>query len=371
MKRKKISWISPDCFIDVDLPIVNQLAQRYDIDWQIIMDKNSTIDYESYTKAGLTGVNNVNVSFHYLSHRYRSPKNIKDIIKIIKRAKHFNPNWYYISAAIHPYGFILYRLLLPIKNVVVACHNVSTPKGATNERLAHILTNLWIHTFKNIQVFSQSQKDVLNQKVKGKNVLMSHLAIKDYGEPSKINEEGNNIIRFLNFGNIVTYKRVDLLIKAANILYERGYNNFRVRIAGNCRENWENIYAPLIKYPDIFELMIERIPNEDVANLFVDSDVFVMPYQDIAQSGAITVAFRYNVVTLVSDIQPFKEFVQDGKTGITFKSENEIDLADKMQWCIENRNTLKEIANNQAHFVKTEFSLNSIVSKYIDFFESL
>ena len=117
--------------------------------------------------------------------------------------------------------------------------------------------------------------------------------------------------------------------------------------------------------------MIERIPNEDVANLFVDSDVFVMPYQDIAQSGAITVAFRYNVVTLVSDIQPFKEFVQDGETGITFKSENEIDLADKMQWCIENRNTLKEIANNQAHFVKTEFSLNSIVSKYIDFFESL
>ena len=38
----------------------------------------------------------------------------------------------------------------------------------------------------------------------------------------------------------------------------------------------------LKKYPEIFELHIKRIPNEDVANLFAQSHYFVMPYQDIS-----------------------------------------------------------------------------------------
>ena len=122
----------------------------------------------------------------------------------------------------------------------------------------------------------------------------------------------------------------------------------------------------------MFELMIRRIPNEDVANMFADSHVFVMPYQDIAQSGAITVAFRYNVVTLVSDIPQFKEFVEDGVTGLAFQSGNAGALADKMQWCIENRDVLlKELSVNQKNFVDKELSLTSIVAKYKDFFSKL
>ena len=48
MNKKKISWITPDCFIDVDLPIINLLAKDYFIDWQIVIEKNKNIDYVKY-----------------------------------------------------------------------------------------------------------------------------------------------------------------------------------------------------------------------------------------------------------------------------------------------------------------------------------
>ncbi|EFS33658.1 MULTISPECIES: glycosyltransferase family 4 protein [Bacteroides] len=373
MNKKKISWITPSCFIDVDLPIINLLAKDYSIDWQIVVENNQEIDYELYVRSVLKDNPNVLVYFFYLTYRLRSPHNIIDLIRIIKRARAFLPNLYYISAAMHPYGTMMYRLMLPKRNVVIACHNVSTPRGANSEKWAKKLTNMWIRSFKNIQVFSRSQEVILKEKVHGKNILMAHLALKDYGESTiEVNKKEERTFRFLFFGNIVAYKRVDLLIEAANILHDRGIENFKVRIAGSCNCNWEQNYASFIKCPDVFELMIKRIPNEDVANMFADSHVFVMPYQDIAQSGAITVAFRYNVVTLVSDIPQFKEFVEDGVTGLAFQSGNAGDLADKMQWCIENRDVLlKELSVNQKNFVDKELSLTSIVAKYKDFFSKL
>ena len=97
-----------------------------------------------------------------------------------------------------------------------------------------------------------------------------------------------------------------------------------------------------------------------------------MPYQDIAQSGAITVAFQYNVPTIVSDIPQFHEFVEDGKTGLMFKSEDVVALADKMQYVLDShRSIYPRLKQNQADFVKRELSIESIIAKYKAYFEKL
>lgn len=367
---KKISWITPECYIDVDLPIIAKLQDLYQIDWQIIVDSN--INNEDLVNGVISDRKNINITFTKQKTRQRSLKTAINYISVIKRARTFNPDFYYISNYQMPWGIPLYWLMLPLKKIVVPCHNVTTPKGASSAGFTRHYTNLWLKMFTNIQVFSKSQYNVLINQYKKKNVLLAPLAIKDYGEPTIICDKNKlDIIRFLTFGIIQDYKRIDLLIEAGNILYERGFRNFRIRIAGNCKV-WKEKYEPLIKYSDIFEIDIRRIPNEEVANLFVDSHYFVMPYQDIAQSGAITVAFRYNVPTLVSDIEPFKEFVKDGVSGLTFKSEDAVTLADKMQYIIENHKDLyPSLCKAQSCFVEKELSLHSIVSKYIDYFEKL
>ena len=220
-------------------------------------------------------------------------------------------------------------------------------------------------------MFSKSQRQVLESRYKGKNVLEAPLALKDYGSPETSQTvEDKGFVRFLNFGIIRDYKRVDLLIEAACLLYERGFRNFRISIAGSCPE-WEEKYAAAVKYPEVFELDIRRIPNDEVANLFAVSDYFVMPYQDIAQSGAITVAFQYNVPVIVSDIPQFREFVQDGITGLYFRSEDAVSLADTMQYALENAALHDSLKANQAAFVKENLSLESIVDRYRSYIDRL
>lgn len=371
MEKKIISWITAECYLDVDLPIIAELRKYYCIYWQIILPYNCTIDNKAYVSRLIpeTGPNLI-IEFVKQSYRMRDLRTLCQYFKTVRKAKSFKPDFYYLSNYQMPYGIGIYKLLLPLNNVVVPCHNVSTPKGAANAGFAEKYTKCWINTFKNIQVFSKSQKAVLESMVSNRNVLYAPLALKDYGKPT-VKEKPKDFIRFLNFGIIQKYKRADLLIEAGNLLFERGYRNIRIHIAGSCK-TWGQDYAPLIKHPEIFELDIKRIPNEDVPNLFAESHYFVMPYQDIAQSGAITVAFCYNLPTIVSDIEPFKEFVTDGETGVTFRSEDAIALADKMQYVIENHHNIYDtLQKKQRAFVERELSLNSIVAKYKEYFDRL
>ena len=193
--------------------------------------------------------------------------------------------------------------------------------------------------------------------------------LKDDGMPNKTKTEDGKI-RFLFFGNVVKYKRLDLLIEATNILAKRNISNFQVTIAGKAK-NW-NDYQVLIEHPELITTRIERIPNEDVADLFAENNYFVMPYQDIAQSGAITVAFNYNIPTIVSDIPQFKEFVEDGVTSLSFKSEDAISLADTMQYAIEHHTEIyNSLRENQKKLVEEKFSETSIVICVYNFIKEI
>ena len=372
MNNRTISWITPSYFLDVDLPIVNELCKQYTIYWIVLLGNNGNSDDEAFINAKINKCDKLCVTYYHYKTRWYTLGRISEINKVIDLAKSVSPDLYYLSESFLPYGTILYRRKLPIDKCVVACHNVTTPKGARHEMLARWYTNRWLNTFTNIQTFSECQRKVLLSKYRNKNVLTAHLAIKDYGEPTKLVDKTElPYIRFLVFGNIVHYKRIDLLLNAVNILYDRGIKNFRVRIAGYCRQ-WNDEYAGLVKHPELFELMIKRIPNEDVANLFVDSHYFVMPYQDIAQSGAMIVAFRYNLPLILSDIPQFKEFVDDGVNGFTFHTKNVTSLADKMEWIINSHQLMYDkVCANQRKFVDENFSLRAITKLYREYFDKL
>ena len=368
---KKISWVSCNSYMDTDLPIVVRLQKYYRIRFIVVISHDSTINYQNYINKTLQNSSNIEVEYFYLKHRLRSPKIISSFYVIIRKAKDFRPDLFYISYQGMPYALLLYKLMLPLNKCIVSCHNVTTPVGATNEKIAIRTTKWWLKSFKNINVFSKSQESALISAYTNKKVLYTPFFLKNYGENKvKVDRVKSRPIRFLSFGNIVKYKRIDLIIEAANILVDRGVNDFVVRIAGNCG-NWGE-YNSLIKHPEKFELYISRVPNEDVPSLFEETHYFLLPYQDIAQSGSMTVAFNYNVPPIVSDIEPFKEFIEDGKTGFSFTSQDATSLANVMQRCInEHEKIYPKLSRALQEFVAEHYSDKIILDKYKDFFEDL
>lgn len=154
--KKKISWITPDYYIDVDLPIVDRLSQIFTIKWMIVISRNaSIIDNKKFVEHRLTHKSNLLISFTKLECRSVSPKIWKSYYRIVEEAKTFNPDIYYISLYGMPHALLFYKFFLPKDKCVAACHNVTTPQGAKWEKIAKIYTSCWLTYFKNIQVFSK------------------------------------------------------------------------------------------------------------------------------------------------------------------------------------------------------------------------
>lgn len=367
----RVSWITPASFVDVDLPIIAELQKEISIYWQIIVFGRVNEDLQHFVESHINNSPNIRCEYIEIPYRVFDIRTMIHYCRVLKKAILFSPDLYYTSDGMAPFGPMIYRLYLNRKKTIAACHNVSTPKGANQETYNKLFTHLYLNTFNNINVFSDSQLEILKQKYSNKNVLVTPLAIKDYGEPT-IKEKVFNEkeIVFLFFGIISPYKRLDLLIEASQKVYEQGYKNIRIKIAGSCKA-WSD-YEAKIKYPELFDTRIERIPNSEVANLFSECDYFVMPYKDIAQSGAITVAYRYNLPIILSDLPQFRPFGVDGETGFFFESGNAQDLGRKMIEVLEGGAQMHDrLKNGLSTFVKDRYSTPAIAKKYLAYFEKL
>lgn len=360
--NKKICWVTASYFLDVDLPIVPHLKKFFDIDWYIISTENNIESDENLIKSqsqcDFTIMEMPGAFYSASCYRF-----YKDFISNIKQN---NYDWFYFDISDYFFLYPLIKKHLSINKVTIATHNVSIPKGARLAPLAKISMSYILRNFHNFQVFSKNQKNVLLLKNASADIFYSPLMLKDYGNIGC--RKDSKMVRFLFFGNIVEYKRLDILLNAINILENRGINNFNVKICGYCKHrDWERKYKPLIHSQKV-SCDIRRIPNELVSDYFNDSDYFVMPYQDIAQSGAMTVAFNYNVPIIASNLDTFKEFLHDKEDGYFFEAGNSYDLANVMETAINNSSSeYMRIKNNQKNMVDNTLSSEAILNNYINY----
>jgi len=360
---KTITWITAGCFVDVDIDVVPALSNNYKIHWVI---------WGGVTKGDKERLDNVRQSdrlrIDYITtkNRWYSPLVYFEYKKKVRRFARESDLLYVDNGG----GLCFYQALYRVVNndkTILAIHNVKTPKGARHEALARYNTLYAVRHFKNIQTFSHNQRLYLESLYSGKNILEAPLMLKYYGKAK--NKRTDLTFNFLSFGHIREYKRIDLLIEAAQELATRTDKKFKVTIAGNCN-NWDH-YQSLIRNQKIFDLRIGFVENSDVADYFNNADFFILPYQDLAQSGAITVAFQYNVPVITSDIEQFKEF-NDKTCGLMFKSCDSHALCLVMERALNmTTEQIVEMKQNQKRFVECNFSAESILAKYISYLDRL
>lgn len=361
---KSIAWITASCFVDVDIDVVPALANSFKIHWYIFgcMSKGDAKRVKEVAQS-----DSLKIDYVTVKNKWYSPLiyfEYKDIIKRIMK----QGDLLYVDYSGNLCFYQALHSVCSLEKTVLAIHNVKTPKGARFERLARYNTRYAVTHFKNIQTFSHNQHEYLNSLVKGKNVLEAPLMLKDYGQPQR--ERFDSTFNFLTFGHIRGYKRVDLLIEAAQELVMRTDKKFKVTIVGNCK-NW-NQYEPLIKNPAIFDIKIGFVENDDIPQYFNDADFFVLPYQDLAQSGAITVAFQYNLPVITSDIVQFKEYNGCEDYGFMFESCNSHSLSVVMERALNlSAAEINNMKAAQRAFVENTFSAKSILTKYIDYLNKL
>ena len=355
LTKTRICWLTPDYFLDVDAHIVPLLSRFYEIDWILIHTHNTERQAD-----GLIS-DDFKPRPYNLKYRQRDPRILLNYWNLLLSIRRSTPDLVYVSFHGLPYFFPLVFLLLQRSKVIYGVHNVTTPSGAVNEHAMRLYHRYVFRNIDQFHVFSKYQLSAISRLLPHKRHYYAPLPLENYG-PSDVLPPTNRI-RFLFFGYIREYKRLDILIRAFQAVRRVEGSGVELVVAGNC-DDWSH-YQAMITDGDGIETMIRIIPNRDIPNLLSSCHYVVLPYQDGAQSAVLNLAYQYHKPVIASDIEAFKNLVVEGSTGFLFKKNSTDSLTNVLATVIRKHKQLYHtLQRDIKEYVIKEQSTEYIVAKY-------
>jgi len=183
----------------------------------------------------------------------------------------------------------------------------------------------------------------------------------------------NNRRILLFFGMIKKVKGLEILLSALKGIIKQNPDVLLV-IAGKPWENDFSTYQEIIDENNLSEYILlhtKFIPQEDVEHYYCASDLVVLPYKKIYQSGVLMMTLSYECPALVSDLPPIKEIISDNENGFLFKTENVSDLTAKLNSILANEGLMEEVRVKGTELIKTKYDWSEIGRQTKQAYQSL
>lgn len=161
---------------------------------------------------------------------------------------------------------------------------------------------------------------------------------------------------FLLAGRISSEKGQKEAMLAANILLKRGIKKFKIIFAGKQVEK--------LNIPDRLKENVEYVGIvKDISTLRKDVDVELVCSKAEAFGRVTAEAMMGAIPVIGSNTGGTKELIQDGVTGYLYEQGNPDDLADKMQFFIENPECKKSYGENAREYAMQHFTIERCVKE--------
>jgi glycosyltransferase involved in cell wall biosynthesis len=189
--------------------------------------------------------------------------------------------------------------------------------------------------------------EILRAKYRARNVLLAPHGSFEDNAPTPTFELPPGPRQLMAFGKFGTYKRIEIMVEAAEILEARGYHNLEVVIAGSDSPNAKG-------YLDEMRQRYAHMPNlrftgyvaeEDVPRIFQSATVAVFPYTSTTgSSGVLHQAGSYGCAAALPHIGDFAEVItEEGYVGEFFEPDDPATLANAIAHLLDNEDLRKEM----------------------------
>lgn len=178
-------------------------------------------------------------------------------------------------------------------------------------------------------------------------------------KPHKRGEKLNLIM----YGNQSYYKGTDILVDALNLLPKDSQDKVHTVIVGKISPDY---YEPLKKKTEHLDVewIPEFVPDDVLYSKIAESDVIVIPYREISQSGVLLLALSFKRPIIASDLPSFKETLAGVGEDMFFESENARSLTGVIETSIKQLARL-DVYERSVEKLLDKFSWKNIAQKYL------
>jgi len=258
-----------------------------------------------------------------------------------------------------------------LKTAVIS-HDVSSFVGNDNTLIQNLIYNTLSD---HIIVHNQFSYDELMENTKI-NVSKKVTIIKHGGYIDHIGERTDKFSNrkalgldpegkyILFFGQIKEVKGLDILLEAMS----KTSLDIKLIIAGKPWKSDFSQYDVLIKKYDLENRvikMIRFIEDDEREKLFFASDVNVLPYRIIYQSGVLLMAMSHGLPVIASDLPANKEIIIDRQNGMLFKNGNADSLSIQINSFFYDPLQQEKLAESALKTIQDEFDWNVIAKSYV------
>lgn len=251
--------------------------------------------------------------------RHRSLANIMFMRWLRRKIDSLRPDVIHILSE----GVIWLNMVLPTARkygIVTTVHDVTYhPGDQASRRVPRWFADQLISQSDRVIVHGSALLEAAEHKyphIKAKLAVLPHIALNRYLDMAAaegLHRQESDKVRVLYFGRIYPYKGLDFLIRSVPLVTKR-FSGVRIVIAGE--GDTFSAYRKLIVEPEYFDIRNRRIPDTETAQLFLDSDIVVLPYVEASQSGVLSVAQAFAKPVIVTDVGELGRAVTDGVSGL-------------------------------------------------------
>jgi glycosyltransferase involved in cell wall biosynthesis len=168
-------------------------------------------------------------------------------------------------------------------------------------------------------------------------------------------------------GSFSHYEGLPFLVNAAPEFLER-FPGSRLLIVGGGRDETQLREAVRRAGPSV--VLTGRIPQDEVRDLYTLMDVLVLPRRRIRLTEMVTPlkpleAMAAGTTVLASDIGGHTELIDDGHTGVLFKTESAESLVEQAARLAGQPDLRRHVADNARRFIEQERTWDRIVGRYL------
>ncbi len=261
--------------------------------------------------------------------------------------------------------------------IAVISHDVSSFKNNDNRFIQNLIYN-YLADF--IILHNTYSYDYMLNSIQIKNINKLHIIkhggyldhVQNINKQKTFDELGLKPSKkyLLFFGQIKKTKGLDILLEALSNINQ----DTHLIIAGKPWNDNFSYYEKIISDNKLNNKIIKKIrfiEDDERDKLFAISDMIIIPYKKIYQSGVILMAMSYGLPIMASDLPANKQLISPEKNGFLFKSEDVDDLTIKINQYINNDILLENISINATQTIKLEYSWDDIANNYLQLIKSI